>query len=368
MTKPVVMVDVRKIADSGIGTYIRNVVPRVIPLMPEVSFQLLGKTDTAGPFFDGVHGDFKLLESDAAPLSIEEQLRFPAIISPKIDLYWATHFNVPLTFNGKMLVTVHDIMPTAMRHLSGGFKHDVYVRLMLAAIRQRAEKVITVSKFTASELERLGRIPRSKMTTIYEGVDASWSKIERRASPRPKPYLLYVGLVKPHKNLLGLMKAFEKLTENLPHDLVVVGDRDKIVTRDEESVRFSAKLGDRVVFTGRVSDDALEQYMANAAALVFPSFYEGFGLPPLEAMACGCPVVSSNAASMPEVCGDAALYFDPGNVDDMAAQIQRCVADESLRTQMILKGKLRAASFSWDSCAGQTADLISECLPPRLPS
>jgi glycosyltransferase involved in cell wall biosynthesis len=357
--KPRIMVDVRKIEDSGIGTYIRNIVPRVVRRLPNCRFLLLGSRDRIAHRMSGAD-NHAIVECGVRPLSTREQLQLPRYIPRRIDVFWATHFNIPLVYSGRLVATIHDIMPMATPELSGGRLHGLYTRVMTAALRYKRARIISVSDFTASELARLARIPRDCVTTIHEAADASWSRVAPRSNPRPRPYLLTVGLVKPHKNLIALLKAFDLLRERWPHDLVIVGDRDRIVTRDTECERFALRFGDRVVFTGRVSDVEIEQYFAHADALVLPSLYEGFGLPAVEAMACGCPVVASRAASLPEVCGDAAQQFDPRNPADIAAAVSRCIGSPDERARMIEAGRRQAARFSWDRAADETAALLAE--------
>lgn len=354
---PIVMIDARKIEDSGIGTYIRNVVPRVIARLPRIGFKLLGSVPAIETLV-GPRPNCRPIECPVKPLSVREQLQLPGYITQPLDLFWAPHFNIPLSYRGRLLVTIHDIMPMAVPALSGGPLHAIYVRAMTAAIRRCNATVIAVSEFTASELRKRAHISAKQITVIHEAADESWEHVQRNARPHARPYLLYVGLVKPHKNLLTLMKAFELLHEKLPIDLVIVGDRDRIVTRDEESARYAERFGDRAVFTGRVSDERLEQFVAYAEALVVPSLYEGFGLPCLEAMACGCPVIASRAASLPEVCGGAALLFDPNSPTELADAIRQVVENPEQARTMTQRGREQASRFSWDRAAVDTAALI----------
>ena len=136
-----------------------------------------------------------------------------------------------------------------------------------------------------------------------------------------RPFLLYVGNIKPHKNLNRLIDAFSKLLNKIPHDLIIVGKMTGFITPDNKVINRSKKLSDRIIFKGKVSNKILKQYFSQADIFIFPSIYEGFGLPPLEAMAAGVPVVASKAASIPEVCGDAVFYFDAYNTDDIAEKI-----------------------------------------------
>jgi len=146
--------------------------------------------------------------------------------------------------------------------------------------------------------------------------------------------------------------------DRIPHDLLIVGQREGFITPDEAVGAKALELGNRVHFTGHVDNATLQQCYAHADALVFPSLYEGFGLPPLEAMACGCPAAVSRAASLPEVCGDAALYFDPHNESDIAEKIERIVSDVELRSELVARGKERAHSFRWQDTAASVWNVI----------
>ncbi len=195
---------------------------------------------------------------------------------------------------------------------------------------------------------------------IHNGVDASWFAVELSQRPHPKPYFLCVGNIKPHKNLKRLLEAFGAIRGQISHDLLLVGRKEGFLTGDREVQESAARFGDRVQFTGEVPLDRLRQYFAHAEALVFPSLYEGFGMPPLEAMALGCPTVVSSAASIPEVCGEATLYFDPFDTKDMALKMLRLVREKDLRAELVAKGKIRAKAFSWETCAGQTSGLLDQ--------
>jgi len=152
---------------------------------------------------------------------------------------------------------------------------------------------------------------------------------------------------------------------SIPIDLVIVGKKEGFVTKDNHVEKQAQKLGDRVSFTGEIDDHTLSNYYANAQTLVLPSLYEGFGLPPLEAMACGCPVIVSDIASLPEVCGDAAVYIDPYDPNDIAEKIKLVVNDGDLREKMRLKGLEHAKMFTWQKCAAQTIRAIERVLESR---
>jgi glycosyltransferase involved in cell wall biosynthesis len=232
---------------------------------------------------------------------------------------------------------------------------------MFAAVRRRAAGVICVSSFTRDEL--LGFVPRGRAEprVIHSGLDAQWFAPVSGGSPHPEPYLLYAGNVKPHKNLGVLLRAFAAIRDSVPHDLVLVGRSHGFRTGDAGVARLAAELGDRVVIRGEVPLESLRRYLAHAALFVTPSLYEGFGFPPLEAMASGCPCLVSNAGALPEICGDAAEYFDPRGAD-LGDRILRMLADASLLAALVRRGRARAASYDWEQCAAQTAGVLEHAM------
>jgi len=172
-----------------------------------------------------------------------------------------------------------------------------------------------------------------------------------------------VGNVKPHKNLGTLISAFKRIANRVAQDLVIVGKLSGFITSDAAVGQSAAILGDRIRLVGEVDPGLLEQFFIHADALVLPSLYEGFGLPPLEAMACGCPTIVARAGALPEVCGSASLYFNPTDPEELAATLLRVLTDEHVRLELRRQGSSHAAQFSWDRCAEQTLALIEELVP-----
>ena len=222
--------------------------------------------------------------------------------------------------------------------------------------------ILCVSAFTAKELQqRVGTDP-AKLNVIHPGLDEQWpTHAEPHREPDGVPYFLFVGNIKPNKNLATLLSAFSQVSARLPHRLVIAGRIHGFGSGDDAVLRQAESLGDRVRFTGEIPDSELIALYSGASALVFPSLYEGFGLPLLEAMQMGCPVMSSNAASLPEVAGDAALYFDPRSVESLADCLLR-VQDEALMHQLRIDGKTRAKEFSYARCAQHTAAILNSLL------
>ena len=254
------------------------------------------------------------------------------------------------------------VLHLAMPQYMEGMHKRLYARALLAAVRWKARAVICNSRFTANELMRLVGVKASKIEVIHLGVDEAWFSVDERARPHEKPYFVFVGNVKAHKNMAGLIQAFQDVSKTIPHDLVIVGKKDGFVTGDRKVEHWAAALGERVKFAGLVDAGLLKRYVAWADALVLPSFYEGFGLPPLEAMACGCPAIVSASASLPEICGDAALYCDPSDVKDIAAKMLQVATDGATRALLREKGLQRARQFTWDKCARETLAVIESLL------
>jgi glycosyltransferase involved in cell wall biosynthesis len=344
------------------GTYLRNLLPGVIAAFPEQQFCLLGDVKSLSALEWSNSINVSLIEANSAMYSLTEQLELKKKIPKDTRLFWAPHYNIPLFYRGDMLVTIYDLFHLAMPRLVGGWHKRLYAKLMFHMVHLRALAILTISHFSKDEFRRFTGSTRQPIYPIHLGVANSWFDIKLSARPHSNKYILFVGNVKPHKNLSALVSAFNLICKRIPHDLVIVGKREGFITGDAMVADLATSLGCRVHFTGYVDDPALHQFFANADAMVFPSLYEGFGLPPLEAMAVGCPVLVSNAGPMPEVCGDAALYCDPYSVDDIAAKLLTILNDEPLRATLRQRGLERARTFTWESCIAETCDVIRRLL------
>lgn len=352
-------IDIRMIFCSGIGTYIKNLLPFIVEEFQEDLFYLIGNKDEALRSGFDKYPNVEIVDFVSPIYSLAEQFNIPNDILKKTNIFWSPHYNIPLRFNGKLLVTIHDVNHLALPHLLHGFHKRLYAKFMFNAVKKKSSKIITVSGFSKKEIIKYVGIKSHKISVVYNGVEPRWFHVEVGARPYPKKYFLYVGNVKPHKNLVNLLKAFEILKDNINHDIVIVGKKNGFITQDKDIDHVAQKMKDRIHFTGYVSDSLLMQWVAHAEALVFPSLYEGFGLPPLEAMACGCPVLCSNAASLPEVCGDAVLYFDPYQPKDIANKMEMLIHNHLLRTELVEKGRARAHRFTWEKNAEQVINIIN---------
>ncbi len=362
LSSQVVTIDIRKICDSGIGNYLANLLPNIFRLLDNVKFYLLVTPDIPRNFNWMKLDNVFLIEIKSKPFSLAEQFEIPGKIPKESSLYWATQLNIPIFYSGKILVTIYDIIQLAMPHLVGGIQYQIYFKIMLYLIKLKHYEILTISEFTKSEVIKKGHINAATITNTFAGVADKWFNVVKKEHPHTKPYLLFVGNVKPHKNLKSLLSAFRLIYHKIPQDLVIVGKKEGMVTIDKNIMTSNDIIYERVVFTGRIDEDKLEQYYAHAEALILPSFYEGFGIPPIEAMACGCPTIVSNVASIPEVCQESSLYIDPYSESDIANKIMQMVTDQQLRNDLIAKGRTHALNFTYEKCANITVKIIQKCI------
>lgn len=249
----------------------------------------------------------------------------------------------------KTVVTVHDLGSEYLPQLHQ-FKQQLYLKYVTRYQLNSATKLIAVSKATKEDLIKKAGINPEKISVVYEGYD---KKLFKPATSDRGEYFLFVGTVQPRKNIGRLIAAFSKVSNKL----VIVGSKGWL---SDEIYQLPKKLGieDRVKFLGYVPDEKLPALYAGAIALVSPSLYEGFGLPILEAQACGCPVITSNTSSMPEVAGKGAILVDPYNVEAIAHAMIRVKESRSQRVKMIKAGWKNVKRFSWEKCARETLAVL----------
>jgi glycosyltransferase involved in cell wall biosynthesis len=366
-----IAIDVRMANAPGIGTYLRNVLPQVIASRPSWRFTLYGTRAVIESERWAELANVAIQEIDAPIYSVREQISLRAPRGRRFDAFWCPHYNIPLAVRAPLLVSVHDVIHLARPEYTSNAAKRWYSRLMFEMVRRRARAILTCSEFTRLEFLRLVGTTRAPITVAPYGVDASWF---RTAPPTPEqvrhatkskiPYVVCVGSLKPHKNVGALITAFATLLDRIPHDLVIVGRVEGLRTADAKAFESASACGERIEFTGEISESALRSLVAGASALVHPSLYEGFGLPPLEAMAAGCPCVVSRAASLPEVCGDAVLYCDASNPSDIASQLFHLVTDDRLRADLSKRGRSRAGTFRWSRALDATLDSLDYILTP----
>lgn len=252
---------------------------------------------------------------------------------------------------GNNIVTLHDI---AFERFSENFnwKFGIFYRLLIPRIAKKAIKIITVSEFSKQEICDFYKIPSQKIYVIYNAVSNIFNQKVKNYSEK---YVLAVSSLNYQKNFHSLIRAFNMLDDN-NIKLFLVGD----INRNFADIGLLKDIqgNKNIVFKGRIDDDELISLYSNAVCFIYPSLYEGFGIPPLEAQACGCPVVCSNAASLPEVCGDSVIYFDPYSVKDMRDKILSVLNDEILQKELRTKGFNNIKRFSWKRSVEQVIEIL----------
>lgn len=279
------------------------------------------------------------------------------VYSLKPDLVHFAMVQQPILYFGKVVTTIHDLTGTRYRNPSKNrlvfaIKRWVYKWVIKVAAR-KSKTVITISEFVKDDVAKFARINSRKITVTYEAADVITDNPEPVEELVDRQFIMYVGRPQPHKNLDRLLEAFVLLRQTHPGlRLVLAGKSDELYKRlEKRAMRMGLK---NVVFTGFVGEGQLRWLYEHAAVYVFPSLSEGFGLPPLEAMAHGCPVVSSNATCLPEVNGDAALYFDPFNPQEMADKVAEVLDNKRTRQKLIANGHQQIKKYSWKKMAEQT--------------
>jgi glycosyltransferase involved in cell wall biosynthesis len=346
--------------DSGIGTYISNLLPRVVRQRPDWRFTILGRPSQLSVLAGASNVEIRTCESRIYTLT--EQIEIAAKCPRGSDVFWSPNYNIPLAYRGPLIVTIHDVAHLAVPEFAKGAAKQVYARTMFSAVRRRARTILFDTAFSRREFTRLVGEPIAASTVVYLGVDESWRCARELPPPRERPYIVYVGNVKPHKNLGVLIQSFSRIHESIPHDLVIIGRRDGLRTADRSIDEAASALGGRVEFTGEVPFPRLQAYVAHASLLVAPSLYEGFGFPPLEAMAAGVPSLVSRIETHHEVCGDAVAYCDPREAADVARGIVGLLGDESCRRMLVERGARRVATFTWERCTEATVAAIEQGL------
>ena len=358
-----IAIDCRLRQSTGIGRYIREVVPQVIGLMPGRRFLLLGP-EAGDPWASPLLSEHVQVLPCASPIFRPAEQRLYRGV--RAGVLWCPHFNVPWCrlAGTRLVVTIHDLIP--LHHGVGwrGGVRRLATRWYLAAARRNACRVLTVSGVVAQELVREAGFRRDRIAVVPNGVAAAWfDPLDPILSGMTAkgPCVLYLGNLAPHKNVGALLRAFAAVVPACPHRLVVLGEERGFTGQADLSTLASA-LGDRVVFFRRLDESALRGLVAAAELLVLPSLEEGFGLPPLEAMAAGTPVLTSDCAALLETAAQGAHRFRLADPDDLRTQLARLLTDDALRRSKIVEGRAWARRFTWE----RTAELTVEALTVAL--
>jgi len=377
-------IDIRFLAKgtrSGIEEYTINLLSRLLSLDKNIKFKLFYNA------FNQVELDYDWLTLSNVEL---KKFRWPNrfvfdpaakfLKLPKIDkmlggcdVFFAPHFLLsPVSLSCRKIVTFHDLSFEYFPEFFSWRKRFWHSSLAPNQRALEADKIIAVSQSTKDDLMNLYSLSAEKIEVIYSGIEKRLEKKEltseqklsiRKKYNLPENFILYFGTLEPRKNLVGLIQAYEafrqQATGNKKYSLVLAGNSgwlcDDIFVQAKKS-----NFAQDIIFTGFV-DPGDKVYLYNLASLfVYPSFFEGFGFPPLEAMSCGVPVICSHTSSFPEVVGEAALMIDPYNFDEIAWAMKEVLGDNELRQDLIDDGLIRIKNFSWEKCAKETLELLLE--------
>lgn len=374
-----IIIDARMygLENAGIGRYLINLINQIEKTDKQNNYFLLLRKK----YFESLNfnnKNFQKVLADYQHYSFKEQFLLPIqLIKLKGDLVHFPHFNVPLLWFGKYVVTIHDlikhesrgIQTTTRSPLAYWLKHFLYLLIVNHAVRQ-ACFIITPSYFWKEELSKRYNLPKDKISVTYEGVadgllsqktGANHQKVLNKYNLH-RPFIIYTGSLYPHKNVERLVKALKLINDDLK--LVVVCARNVFYERFLQKIK-ELKAEKFVNLAGFVPDEELAVIYKQAEMLVFPSFWEGFGLPGLEAMGSGLPVIAAQASCLPEIYGQAALYFDPLNEKELAEKIQLIRNNDKLRQDLIKKGFDQVKKYSWEKMAKETLKVYENCFSLR---
>lgn len=371
-----IAIDIRRMTEFGVGTYIRNVVRTLCRIDHENQYFLIGppaKVQEIGTLPPNFHN----ISALAPEQSFRGYREFRgALRQLNCDLvHIPALFSVPRLLPCPYVMTVHDML----EHMSGvqprtGF-WDAWNMQMTRQVLRRAARIFAVSKFTRTEIEKLFDIPASRIEVVYNAIDERFLHGHATAADRELieqryqvsyPFLLYAGRVSPHKNVVRMIEAFSALKAELEKEqaypdlkLIIIGD-DLSGNPDLRRTVVRSGVQNDVRFLGFIPIEVLRIFYDLAKIFVFPSLYEGFGLPPLEAMAHGTPVVTSNATSLPEVVGNAAVLVNPENVFEIMRALHRVLMDQALRDRMKERGYKQVTKFSWENSVLRVLDVYRQ--------
>ena len=372
---PLIHLDCRQYGVSGIGTYIENLIDQFRNNSLGLNFHLLVRSEHKKKLENKL--EFQLSEYNETIYSVREQLNWITRINP-MGILHVPHYNAPLLFPGKLIITVHDVCHLAMKQYFPGLLKRMYSSLFFKWILVKADHIVTVSNFSKAEIMKYFDIPSEKISVIYNGVSPIFRPVPKTESDPvlkryqlPEEYLLFLGNIKPHKNIQGVIASYQKalkLRSDLP-PLVILGNNDRMyydIPAIKDYLEADNELRRKVIFTGTLPNAALPSVYSRAILFLFPSFYEGFGLTVLEAMASGTPVITSNVSAIPEVVDGAALLVNPYDNDEIARQLLHLAENTELQKEYIQKGFQQVKRYSWETSAQQHLDVYQKFL--RFPA
>ncbi len=359
--------------NHGVGTYVAGLLRNLVLIEPKnhyVAYMTPQAVENFRPL--ALPPERIILSPVAGPRPLRliwEQIRLPYVAAGQhADLLWGCHNSLPRFGKSPQVVTIHDVGMLTLPHFYPAAKTRYFRWAITHAVRQ-AEIVVAVSAFTKAELVSVLHVPESRVRVVHNGVGAQFrviddparvSRVRKRYSLPPK-FIFSLGVPEPKKNLARVIGAYAELkSRRRDTPRLVLGGGRAYGWKNKDIYRLAQSMGDDIVLTDFVDPDDLPAVYSMAEVFVFPSLYEGFGLPPVEAMACGTPVVSSKAASLPEVLGEAALLVDPTRQEEIADAMQRVLEDSALRAGLQTRGLANAGRFSWRKAAQEMVSVFRD--------
>lgn len=353
-----------RIINSSTGRYVERLIHYLEKIDKENRYTILVR-DKDKEFYKPTNANFDVVVADFKDYSLDEQTGLLGLLNGLTpDLVHFCMPQQPVLYKGKKVTTFHDL--TLLKTYNRDKKWLTYRSkqavgyFVFKRVVKTSAKIIVPSQFTKSELEKYFPSARNKTVVTYESADVDKKALKEYKHPF-KQYLLYVGQQSDYKNIKRLGDAHQRLLDKHPDlGLILVGKKNPAALSNE--TYFKAKKYKNILFTDFIPDEQKDWLYTNAAAYVFPSLMEGFGLPGLEAMGYGAPVVSSNATCLPEIYGNAAIYFDPRDIEDMANRIDMVLSDSKLAKDLVTKGHKQLAKYSWEKMARRTHDVYMSAL------
>lgn len=353
-----IIIDVRMVDEHlhGIARYTYELINHMKKYSDIKFYLLTNNIQVSKNIFGENDGKINFIEIKAKFLSLREQLELPYIVNKfKKCIFHSPSFVASPFIKNKMIMTIHDLNHLRYPQFYTPF-HKYYYKYIVKPSAKKSCKVLTVSEFSKKELTEWLSCDDKKVSVTYNGIDDKFKPIYDKEALKsvsekyqlPEKFILYIGNTKPHKNVETLLKAMKYINDETT--LVLNGKANESLSK----IIQENHLEEKVKFIGFAEDSDLPKLYSLAKIFVFPSLYEGFGLPPLEAMASGCPTIVSNSSSLPEVVGDAAIMFEPLNYKELAQKLKNLLQDEELRNYYKEKGMEQAKKYQWEATADQT--------------
>lgn len=352
---------------TGIGKYVEKLILNLQKLDAKNKYKIFLKKESL-PSLKLANRNFQKVLADVPWYSIEEQIKMSTIYtSQNLDLLHVPHFNVPIFYKRKFIVTIHDLIHLDFPNTSSSTKNVFLFKAkrlgfkkILSHAVKKSSKIITPSNHVKREIIKKFKISPSQIKVIYEAAEEEYFSNQKPKTKNQKPFLVYVGNAYPYKNLNNLLEAIKLLNNNptdppahKPINLTIVSPRDVFSKRLESEIK-ARDLESRVELKGYQETEDLVGLFQKASAYIFPSLSEGFGIPGLNAMAAGVPVVASNIPTLKEVYSDAAMYFNPKDPKDITEKIDQVLLSQKIKNSLIEKGNKQANKYSWQKMAKET--------------